>query len=372
MKRYLILADETIYEGEAMGAEGDAIGEVVFTTGMGGYMDTINDPTNFGQLIVQTFPLIGNAGAIFSGKNNEKPALSGYIVREICEKGSNYLMDCELNEYLLNNNVVGICGIDTRSLTRKLRNEGVMNGMITASKKDLEEKLSKIKAYRVIGGVEKTTAINYQKASEQNSQSTEKSNAQSNEIIGNGKTTVTVMNFGAKLAIEDELIKRDCKVIRVSAFSSAEEILALKPHGIVLSGGAGDPFEYKAVAQEVKKLTESKIPMLAIGLGHQLLAISQGAKTVKLKHGHRGANQPVKNSIKGRVYMTAQNHGYTVLPKTVPDNAEVIFTNINDSTCEGIEYKDFPAVSVQFHPETCGGTQEIVYLFDDFVAKMSI
>lgn len=352
MKAYLILADGTIFEGQSIGVEKDTIGEVVFTTGMCGYMETLTDPSYYGQLVVHTFPLIGNYGAIAMDRESEYPRLSGYIVRELCKEGSNFRSVGELNDYLIKNNVVGIEGIDTRQLTRQIRTAGVMNAMITTSKTNLEDKLKVIKQYKIINAVAETSPKYIIE-----------------DKCANAEFKVVLWDFGAKGNIDNELCKRNCDVIKVPYNISAEEIMELKPDGIMLSNGGGDPSENAGIIEQLKKLNSYKLPTFGICLGHQLLALSNGGKTNKLKYGHRGANQPVKYLETGRVYITSQNHGYVV--KSIPSEVgKISFVNANDRTCEGIEYLQMPAFSVQFHPEACGGPLDTGFLFDKFIDLM--
>lgn len=351
MKAYLILADGTVFEGISVGAAGETVGEAVFTTAMAGYMETITDPSYYGQIVAQTFPLIGNYGTMSVDAESEKPELFGYIVREMDGTGSNFRNEGPLDSYLKAHNIVGIAGIDTRQLTRILRESGVMNAMITPSKTGLDVKLKKIRAFRVRSAVENTTCKQV-------------------STIGDGKHKVVLWDFGAKGNIERELLKRDCTVVRVPSSATAEEIVALQPDGIMLSNGGGNPADNVGVIEELTKLNAHKIPTFGICLGHQLLALASGGKTKKLKYGHRGANQPVTDLQSGRTYITSQNHGYSVVPKSLPPTAEIRFTNANDRTCEGIDYLDKPAFSVQFHPESHGGPHDTEFLFDRFVALM--
>ncbi len=351
MKRYLILSDGTVFEGEGIGAEGETIGEVVFTTAMVGYMETLTDPSYYGQIVTQTFPLIGNYGAIEADAESEKPALRGYIVREECPVGSNFRKESELDEFLCRHGIVGLCGIDTRALTKKIRSKGVMNGIITSRKTLPPEKLKEVKAYRVVEAVRNTTCKEERR-------------------MGEGSKRVVLWDFGAKQNIERELLKRDCTVIRVPSYTTAERIIALKPDGIMLTNGGGDPAENVSIIEQIAALNTHKIPTFGICLGHQLLALSQGASTTKLKFGHRGANQPVRDTVTGRTYITSQNHGYAVVAATLPESAQLRYTNANDKTAEGVDYTDMPAFSVQFHPEACGGPLDTNFLFDRFFELM--
>lgn len=347
-KAYLILANGDIYAGESIGAEGETVGEAVFTTGMGAYMETLTDPSYYGQIITQTFPLIGNYGRISADGESHSPALFGYVVRELCEKGSNFRKDGELDDFLKEHGIVGISGVDTRQITRTLRSVGVMNAMITPSLKNKEEKLAKVKAFRVRDAVTATTCKEPIK-------------------ISDGKKKVVVWDFGAKNNIERELAARGLEVVCVPSFFTAKQILDMKPDGVMLSNGGGNPADNPEIIEELKKLIEVKMPIFGICLGHQLLALAKGGKTKKMKFGHRGANQPVKDLKTGRTYITSQNHGYAVVSSSLPSGAEVRFVNANDRTCEGVDYTDCPAFSVQFHPEACGGPLDTEFLFDRFI-----
>jgi len=348
--KYLILADGTIFQGRGIGAQGDAIGEVVFSTSMVGYMETLTDPGYYGQLVAQTFPLIGNYGKIEADVESNKCYLAGYIVRELCDEGSNFRKEGELNDFLISHNISGICDIDTRQLTRKIRDNGVMNAMITDNLKRLDEKLNRIRNHKIQQAVISSTV-------------------EKPAVVGEGNLTVALWDFGAKNSLVNAFTARGAKVIRIPSFASAEEILAYKPDGIVLSDGGGDPAENTSIINQLKKLNESKIPTFAVGLGHQLMAIAMGGKTRKLKYGHRGANQPVKDSVTGRTYITTQNHGYSVVPKSIPEEIGFVrMTNANDKTVEGIEYKTMPAITVQFQPG--GGSTNTEFLFDSFIDMM--
>lgn len=350
---YLVLENGTVFEGKAFGAEKETTGELVFTTAMTGYLETLTDPSYFGQVVIQTFPLIGNYGVIPSDFESDSPALKGYIVREWCQAPSNFRCEGDLDTFLKNSSIPGIYGLDTRALTRIVREYGVMNCRIQYSPEVTDSDLEEIKSYVVSGAVEGTTI--------------KKPETFENE---NAELNVVLMDFGAKHNIGRELVKRGCKLTVVPAGTKAEKILAMNPNGIMLSNGPGDPSENTEIITELKKLTEQKIPMFGICLGHQLLALSQGARTEKLKYGHRGANQPAKELETGRVYITSQNHGYAVVSDSMPQNGVVSFVNGNDNTCEGVNYTDMPAFSVQFHPEACGGPQDTAFLFDRFIKLM--
>ena len=356
MERYLILKDGTVFRGEAIGASGTVIGEAVFTTAMCGYLMTLTDPSYYGQIVAHTFPMIGNYGAIEADSESAQPRLAGYVVRELCGAGSNFRKEGELDDYLKRKGIVGIAGIDTRALTRKIRSSGVMNAMICDDVKNLPQKLAAIKKFKVERAVEETSCA---------------SACTVNVSDAEHKYKVVLYDFGAKLNIERELISRGCAVVRVPFDTTAEQALAYAPDGIMLSNGGGNPADNTAVIAEIAKLCKSGVPMFGICLGHQLMALANGASTVKLKYGHRGGNQPVKDLVTGRTYITSQNHGYAVKGASVdPAIAAVRFVNANDKTVEGIDYLNAPAFSVQFHPEACGGPKDTESLFERFIKLM--
>ena len=450
-KAFLILADGSVFEGKSIGARGKTIGETVFTTGMTGYIETLTDPSYFGQIITQTFPLIGNYGLIPEDFESKKIWASGYIVREICEKPSNFRCGGDLDSFLKKQGIVGICGIDTRKLTKKLREAGVMNGMIVSGTEtadmpaeknvmpNLIRHLEEIRAYKIENAVKsvqqrensvsgdfkvvsdgvagKTCEAGFERVSakavpEPRSPLGEGVGGNGEAIAAEGETSpnkvsssdsrlsVCLLDFGAKANIGRELEKRGCRVTVLPYDTKAERLIALAPDGIMLSNGPGDPAENTAVIEEIRKLcewnkeivgssptmtgsssaavtgkasetiTEKAIPIFGICLGHQMLALARGAKTSKLKYGHRGGNHPCKDMESGRIYITSQNHGYAVETASLPESARLSFVNANDGTCEGICYTDIPAFSVQFHPEACGGPHDTNFLFDRFVEMM--
>jgi len=352
-KGYLLLADGQLYEGILMGAEKDVKAELVFTTGMVGYLETITDPSYEGEIVIQTFPTIGNYGVIPEDFESKKPGLSAYVVREICDAPNNFRCQGSLNDYLKEQGIPVLTGVDTRSLTRRIRNAGVMNAaLLTEKPEDIDALVAELKALPFHPSIHDVTCDAVQPARTE------------------GKHKVVLWDFGAKMNIERELEKRGCAVTVVPASTTADEILALDPDGIMLSNGPGDPADNVDVIAELQKLCRERIPTFGICLGHQLLALSQGARTVKLKYGHRGANQPAKDIKTGLSYMTRQNHGYAVDCDTLPDNAQLRFVNGNDGTCEGVDYTDMPAFSVQVHPEAAGGPLDTRFLFDRFIAMM--
>ncbi|MBQ5471285.1 MAG: glutamine-hydrolyzing carbamoyl-phosphate synthase small subunit [Treponema sp.] len=398
-KAFLVLANGVVFEGSSFGAEGCVIGETVFTTGMNGYIETLTDPSYYGQIVTQTFPLIGNYGDIPKDYESSKCNLRGYIVRQWCDEPSNFRCQGEIDSYLKNQNIIGLYDIDTRKLTKILREAGVMNGMIISgnSKEALENitalndeskkqvLLEKIKAYQIVDavktvtgsatGVEEPADIVFKESAEYRFVPVTKDGTKINDpevAMKNGKgKKVVLWDFGAKANIRRELLKRGLEVETVSATSTAEEILKRNPDGIMLSNGPGDPAENVEIIENIKKLCQTGIPIFGICLGHQMLALAKGATTSKLKYGHRGANQPVKHLSSGRVYISSQNHGYAVDNDSLPKGAVLSFVNTNDGTCEGLTYTDTPAFSVQFHPEACSGPLDTSFLFDDFVSLIN-
>ena len=350
---YLILANGKIFEGESFGYECETVGELVFNTGMTGYLETLTDPSYYGQIVTQTFPLIGNYGVIPSDVESDSIHLKGYIVREWCQEPSNFRCEGRLDAFLRENKIPAICGIDTRALTRIVRENGVMNAKISMKKELSFQEWEELRNYRVTRGVEST--------------STDKTYTLNEDGKG---PKVVLWDFGAKRNIERELVRRGCRVTVVPYSTTADEIVKMEPDGIMLSNGAGDPADNIGIINELKKLCEKKIPTFGICLGHQLLALSQGAETVKLHYGHRGANQPVRQTDTGVVFVTSQNHGYAVLGETLPDTARVSYVNCNDGSCEGVDYLNMPAFSVQFHPEACAGPLDSEWLFDRFMSLM--
>ena len=399
---YLILADGTVFKGKSIGETGTTIGETVFTTGMTGYLETLTDPSYYGQIVTQTFPLIGNYGVIPEDFESKKSWVRGYIVRELCDDPSNFRCGSTLDDFLKKQGIIGICGIDTRALTKKLRESGVMNGMIASGEnaenivQEAAKNPGKIREYMITDAV-KSVQSSGGNGGEDSPYASSKESAtpstgatppypQTNHTDSGLLTQslkVVLFDFGAKANIERELEKRGCSVTVVPYDTTAEQVIACAPDGVMLSNGPGDPAENVGVISEISKLCDwnkkcaasgeaagKLIPIFGICLGHQMLALARGAKTSKLKYGHRGGNHPVKDLETGRVYITSQNHGYAVEAASLPSGAHESFVNGNDGTCEGIEYTDIPAFSVQFHPEACGGPHDTNFLFDKFFELM--
>lgn len=345
---YICLANGQIFEGKRFGASGEITGELVFTTGMGGYIETLTDPSYFGQIVMQTFPLIGNYGFIDEDMESTKSYVSAYIVREYCKEPSNFRCGKTLDDYLKENNIIGVYDVDTREITKIIRESGVMNAVICSDPRKAD--FDKIKEYKITDAVKST--------------SVEKPCLVPSK---NHKYNVVLIDYGKKDNIPRELAKRGCNVAVVPYNTKAEDILKLNPDGIMLSNGPGDPSDNEECIEELKKLI-GKVPIFGICLGHQLLALAMGGKTIKLKYGHRGVNQPVKNLKTGRTYISSQNHGYAVINEDIEKAGGVIsYVNANDGTNEGVDYPDKIAFSVQFHPEACSGPHDTRFLFDRFI-----
>lgn len=363
MKAYLILEDGTVFTGRSIGSKKEVISEIVFNTSMTGYLEVLTDPSYAGQAVVMTYPLIGNYGICRDDMEAKGSHIDAFIVRELARLGSNFRKAQSIQDFLLEQNIPGIEGIDTRALTKILREKGTMNGMVTTEEpEDLSMILPKIKEYSVRGVVDKVTTkeiISYKPGD---------LHTDSNIPI---TKKVAILDVGTKYNIARCLLKRGCEVTIYPARTEAEEILAARPDGIMLTNGPGDPKECTAVIDELKIIRESDVPIFAICLGHQLMALASGCDTEKMKYGHRGANHPVKDVKTGRVYISSQNHGYVVKESSIPsDLAETAFVNVNDGTVEGLVYKNKKIFTVQFHPEACAGPKDSEVLFDKFIEMM--
>ena len=355
-KAYLLLANGKVFEGRSCGAKGTVIGEVVFTTGLTAYQETLTDPSYYGQIVTQTFPLIGNYGVNEADAESNDTYLSGYIIREWCNTPSNFRCEGNINDFLIRHNVIGIHNIDTRCLTRMIRETGVMNGMITTEDvyANKEAYLEQIRAFSIKDAVKAVTDTQIRVYGDEDA-----------------PLRVVLFDFGYKRNIRRMLIERGCQVYVVPATTTAEQIREIDPDGIMLSNGPGDPKECVSIIKEIKKLYDSNVPIFAICLGHQLMALANGGKTYKLKYGHRGGNHPVKDLQTGRVYISSQNHGYAVDADSIPESVAVpAFVNVNDNTNEGMSYVGKNIFTVQFHPEACPGPQDSGYLFDRFMDMM--
>lgn len=387
MKAFLILEDGTVFEGTHIGADREIISEIVFNTSMAGYLEVLTDPSYAGQAVCMTYPLIGNYGICREDMESKKIWPDAFIVRELSRIPSNFRCDASIQEMLAEYDVPGIAGIDTRALTKILREKGTMNGCITTNADYVMEEIQKrLKAYDmgnvvdVVTCREKYTLKGSRELSENGPLSgsakytgeKEKRPSLVKELKGKGKRVV-LLDLGAKDNIARSLAARGCDVTVYPAGTSAEEILSGKPDGIMLSNGPGDPKVCTKVIENVKKLYESDTPIFAICLGHQLMALATGADTFKMKYGHRGGNHPVKDLATGRVYISSQNHGYVVdMDKLDEKIAKPAFINVNDGTCEGLAYTGKNIFTVQFHPEACPGPQDSGYLFDRFIQMMEV
>ncbi|PKM62952.1 MAG: carbamoyl phosphate synthase small subunit [Firmicutes bacterium HGW-Firmicutes-21] len=352
-RAYIVLEDGQIFEGNLFGCERDIIGEMVFTTGMTGYVETLTDPSYYGQIIIQTFPMIGNYGVMRTDAESREGGISafGYVVREKCDTPSNFRCEQDIESFLKENGITGIYGVDTRQLTSIIREKGVLNACICTDIESVD--LTKISTYRVTNAVKNTSGTQKQLYKAEN-----------------GIYSVALIDYGAKQNIIRKLNERGCNVTVFPYNCKAEEILDSGFDGVMLSNGPGDPKE-NAESIEQLKLLIGKKPIFGICLGHQLLALAFGGDTFKLKYGHRGANQPATDISTKRTYITSQNHGYAVDIDSIDGSiGEPLFINANDNTCEGMVYKNHSAFSVQFHPEACGGPMDTEFLFDRFIELM--
>jgi len=343
-KIYLILEDGTVFEGQSFGAEGEVTGEVVFTTSMTGFQETLTDPNYNNQIIVQTFPITGSVGANSEDNASDYGGAVGYIAREYCETPSNFRMETSLDEFLKERGIVGLCGIDTRRLTRHLRDKGTMNGIIsTTDNADLEKLKSFTPETDLISAAEPVR-----------------------HKVFDMKYNIGLIDYGHKSAIVKLLNKLGCDVTVLPFSTDLEYILENNFNGIVLSNGAGNPADCAEEIEVIKSLIAAKIPLFGIGLGHQLLALANGGTTAKLKYGHRGANQPVIDLENARTYITSQNHGYIV--ESIPaEVGKITHINANDKTCEAIDYNNIPALSVQFAPTDSGGVNATAFFVERFL-----
>ena len=350
---YLVLENGKIFKGYAIGAEGEAVGETVFQTAVLGYNETLTDPKYCGQIVVQTFPLIGNYGVISEELESKEPVIGGYIVKSMCDAPSNFRTEGNLEDFLKSKGIVGLAGIDTRELTRIIRENGTMNGKITKDISNIDSIINELKAH--------TGEIDYNAVSTAN---------QRTVIAEDAAMNVCMIDMGATNSFIDIFTQSGINVTVVPYDTKADEIESLNADGVVISEGPGNPADCKSVTEEVKKLLDKDIPVYGCGLGHQILALAMGAETKKHKYGHRGANQPVKDTSLEKIFITSQNHGYIVDEATLPSNAKISFINVNDKTIEGLEYADKKALSTQFMPNLCNGPHNTSHIILKFVSIM--
>lgn len=350
---YLVLENGKIFKGYSIGAEGEVTGETVFQTSVLGYNETLTDPKYYGQIVVQTFPLIGNYGIIEEELETTKPVIGGYIVKSICDTPSNFRCEGILEDFMKENGIVGLAGIDTRELTKILRDCGTMNGKITSDISDMDSIIKELKSHKNV--------IDYSKLSI----------TEIEEInIETPEKKVCLYDLGATNDFYDILAKSNLDVTVVPYNTKAEAIFEIAPDGVVISEGPGNPEDCKEIIEEIKKIIDRGIPVYGCGLGHQLVSIALGAKTIKHPYGHRGSNQPVKDSKTDKIYITNQNHGYIVDINSLPSNAEIRFVNVNDKTIEGLIFADKKAITTQFVPNLCKGPHNTKHIIEEFVDIM--
>ena len=356
MKATLILANGSVFSGTSIGSTSDRVCEMVFNTSMTGYQEILTDPSYAGQGVVMSYPLIGNYGVNHEDNESSRPWVEAFVVRHLSPRGSNFRCEGDLNTYLKEHDITGIQGVDTRALTKILRSQGSMNGMLTCAEHfNVAEVMERLRSYEVKDTVRKVT----------------RTQPEVFEAYGEEKHLVAVMDYGVKQNIIECLRRRGCKVVALPAYTPVGEVLSGGFDGVMLSNGPGDPEENTEIIAELRKLYDSTIPIFGVCMGHQLLALATGAKTGRLAYGHRGGNHPVRDLEKNRVFITSQNHGYMVLSDTVdPAVAEVSHINVNDGTCEGLKYKRPNCFTTQFHPEANAGPKDTEYLFNRFIDSM--
>jgi len=354
----LVLEDGRTFHGASFGADGETFGEMVFNTSMSGYQEILTDPSYAGQIVCMTYPLIGNYGVNEQDVESRRPWVEGFVVRESSPIASNWRSNETLDSYLKRNNIVGIEHIDTRALVRHIRDKGAMRSAISTIDLDEKNLLNKVLASPEMANRELASTVTVEKSYDYPSD--------------DAKYHVVCYDFGVKNNSLREFSRFGCRITVVPENTSAKNVLALAPDGVFLSNGPGDPASMKAVVEEIKKLAEDQVPIFGICLGHQLIGQAFGGETYKLKFGHRGGNQPIKDLTTGKIEITAHNHGFAVDPESLPNEVEVTHVNLNDNTVAGLRHKTLPVFSVQYHPESAPGPHDSEYLFERFVELMNV
>lgn len=368
----LALENGMVFAGAAFGALGESAGEVVFNTSMTGYQEILTDPSYCGQIVTMTYPLIGNYGINRDDRESDRPRLAGFVIRELARRASNYRQNQSLEDYLAEQGVIGIQGIDTRTLVLSIRTQGAMKGILSTVDLDDASLVAKAKASESLVGQDMAKRVMPTGKTEWTAPNNQEWRFVPGVASADGKRPyhVVAMDFGMKWNIPRCLVESGCQVTVVPGRAPADEILGLRPEGVFISNGPGDPEPLTYAVQTIQKLI-GRVPIFGICLGHQLLGQALGGKTFKLKFGHRGANQPVLNRRTGKVEITTQNHGFAVDPKTLPGDVEATHVNLNDQTLEGLRHKRLPVFSVQYHPEASAGPHDSAYLFGDFLDMMT-
>jgi carbamoyl-phosphate synthase small subunit len=356
-KAILVLEDGRTFQGASFGADGTAFGEMVFNTSMSGYQEILTDPSYAGQIVCMTYPLIGNYGVNEDDVESRRPWVEGFVVREASRIVSNWRSTESLDSYLIRNNILGIEHIDTRALVRHIRDKGAMRAGISTVDLDVKALLDQVLASPEMNNRELASTVTVEETFDY-------------PAMDEPRFHVVAFDFGVKTNSLREFSKFGCRITVVPSDTSAEEVLALKPDGIFLSNGPGDPASMTNVVEEIKKLTKTQVPMFGICLGHQLIGEAFGGETYKLKFGHRGGNQPIKDLTTGKIEITSHNHGFAVNADSLPPDVEVTHINLNDNTVAGLRHRSLPVFSVQYHPESAPGPHDSEYLFERFVELM--